>query len=219
MIDAKQRESLEALSTALLSDARSRLGLPESHLDPGIRPVVPFSMMAGTAVTVRLEVAEDPDSADLALMLQTVQTDSPGSVLVVEVPSKLHRYGIVGGGAATRARRSGFVGALVEGAVRDTDDLRDMGFPVFSRTIGPGFIVGMTSVAEVGGPVTVGERAIHPGDVIVADNDGVTVILPEELDTVIARATAIKAWEKRRHGMIAEGRSYEDVARLSGPLP
>jgi regulator of RNase E activity RraA len=58
MIDADLLNTLSSLSTPLLVDARLRLGLPEGDLDPGIRPVVPFSRMVGTAVTVRLEAAE-----------------------------------------------------------------------------------------------------------------------------------------------------------------
>ena len=167
MLETKLRESLMAVSTAELADARSRLGLRECHLEPDIRPVVPFSRMVGTAVTVRLEVAKDADSADASLMAQTAQTDAPGAIIVVQVPKELHSHGVVGRGVATRARRSGMVGALVDGAVRDTSDLREMGFPVFCRRIAPGFIEGKSSVAAVGDPVRIGGRTIEAGDVIL----------------------------------------------------
>ena len=218
MLEAELRESLMSVATSELVDARSRLGLSESHLDPGIRPVVPFSRMVGTAVTVRLEFAHNEESADLSVLNQTTQTDSPGSILVYQLPPQLHAHGVFGRGAATRARRSGIVGALVDGAVRDTEDLRRMEFPVFSRTIGPGFLLGKASVSTVGEPVRIGDRTIFAGDVIAADNDGMVIISPEEVEAVITRALAIKEWEEPRHAMIANGVDYKDVERLSGPL-
>jgi regulator of RNase E activity RraA len=111
------------------------------------------------------------------------------------------------------------VGALVDGAVRDTSDLQEMGFPVFCRRIGPGYIVGKSYVAAVGEPVRIGGRTVAPGDVIVADNDGVIVIPPDEVEAVVTRALAINAWEKPRHANIADGMDYKEVERLSGPLP
>ena len=103
MLSSQQYEVLQALSTPLLADARVRLGLLESHLDPGIRPVVPFTRMMGTAVTVRLEMATDESSGDLSLLRDTYASQAPGSfsIIVIQVPEQLHRYGIVGEGAAT----------------------------------------------------------------------------------------------------------------------
>ena len=128
-------------------------------------------------------------------------------------------WAIFGEGTATLARCHGFVGALIEGAVRDTEDLRAMGFPAFSRTISPGYIVGMASAVAPGEPLEVGGRTIHSGDVIVADNDGVIVILPDELNPVVERARAVKEWEHRFHGMLAEGKSYEETKEIVGPTP
>ena len=124
MLDPEVRNQLLSLSTPLLADARVRLGLSENHLDAAIRPVVPFDRMAGTAVTVLLEAADD--KADLQPMIEAYRSgtqDSP-SIIVIQVPEELHGNGIFGEGAATLARRHGFVGALVDGAVRDTHELR-----------------------------------------------------------------------------------------------
>ena len=220
MLDANLRESLLSLSTALLVDARDRLGLPESHLDPGIRPAIPFCKMVGTAVTVRLDLAQDPESADLTPLNQAYESQSgAGAIIVIQVPTALHAQAIFGEGSATFAGRQGFVGALVEGGLRDTKELRDMNFPAFSRTIAPGYIIGKASAVAVGEPVTVGGRTIRSGDVIVGDNDGVIVIEPDELDEVVARAVAICEWETRFHAMLADGVSYADVLEQVGPTP
>ena len=221
MQDAGFRNTLLSCSTPLFVDARVRLGLPESHLDPGIRPVVPFSRMAGTAVTVRLEVAPNEVSTDLTPLVHAYESqyESSGSIIVIQVPAELHGDGTFGEGAATIARRSGFVGALVEGAVRDTLELQEMRFPAFSRTIAPGYIFGKVSAVAVGEPVLVGGRTIHAGDVIVADNDGVVIVRPEELDEVVARALAIKGWEHRMLSLMADGKSTKEAEEHAGHMP
>lgn len=158
MLDAGTRNALLSLPTPLIADAWVRLGLPESHLDPAIRPVVPFSHIVGAAVTALLQVAEDEASADLQPLSEAYELrwESSFSVMVIQVPTELHSYGIVGGGAATRAVRNGFSGFLVDGASRDTEELRRMEFPVFSRKVAPGYIVGKSTVKAIGHPVVVG---------------------------------------------------------------
>ena len=154
MLSPEQSHRLANLSTALLADARVRLKLPENHLDPGIRPVVPFTAMIGTAVTAELETVEDEAAADLTPLLDAYQAQSrPGSIIVIQIPRELHGHGIFGEGAATLARRHGFAGALIEGAVRDTPDLARMEFPAWSRTVAPGYIVG-GRFRSVGAPFT-----------------------------------------------------------------
>lgn len=220
MLSPEQRQRLANLPTALLADAQVRLKLPESHLDPGIRPVVPFTAMNGTAVTVELEAVEDEASADLTPLLDAYQAQSrPGSIMVIQIPLSLHGHGIFGEGAASLARRHGFAGALIEGAVRDTPDLARMEFPAWSRTVAPGYIVGKSRVASAGQAVRVGGRTIHPGDAIAADNDGVVVIRPAELEAVIARAEAIKEWERRVHQATSDGADYQEILRRAGPMP
>ena len=221
MLKPQMHNTLLSLSTTFIADARVRLGLPESHLDPSIRPVVPFSRMVGTAVTVLLEVADDEASADLRPLVAAYEAQSPDSIsiMAIQVPPELHSNGIFGDGAALLARRHGFAGAVVDGAVRDTHELSKMEFPVFSRTITPGYIVGKCSTTSVAEPVVIGGRTIHQGDVIVADNDGVIVIRPEELDEVVKRAQAIKEWEEKVHNASSEGKSREEVMRIAGPMP
>lgn len=221
MIEPSLRERLTALSTAMLADARCSLGLAETHLDPGIRPVVPFSRMLGTAVTMELETVATPEQADLSAMSDAYEVEPPGAdlIAVIAVPPELHRYGIFGEGAATVCRAHGFVAALVEGAVRDTHELRDMEFPVFARTVAPGYIVFRSRVATVGEPVVVGGRRICQGDLIVADNDGVLVLEPEQAVAVTAKAEAILDWEHRMHTLMSEGMSTAAALKVCGDWP
>ena len=220
MLDEKTRNTLLSLSTPLVTDARIRLGLPERHLDPAIRPVVPFSRMAGSAITARLEVADEAE-ADLAPLIQEYESQEEGSfsIIVIQIPPELHDQGIFGEGAGTLARRNGFVGALIDGGVRDTHELRDMEFPAFSRTIAPGYIVGKCSAVACGEPALIGGRTVNAGDVILGDNDGVTIILPEELEDVVLKAQEIKQWEHKFISGIADGNSAEEMSKIAGPMP
>jgi len=220
MLASRLQQKLSSLTVAFVADAKVRLGLPDSHLDPGIRPAVPGSRMLGPAVTVRLEVAQSAEAADLSLLTKAYSArPEAGCIMVIQVPEELHDRAIFGDGAATLARANGYVGALVEGGVRDIRELGEMQFPLFSRTITPGYILGTASAVATHEPVLVGGRTIHSGDLIFGDTDGVIVLRPDEVDAAVERALQIKDWEDRFHAMLASGHSYEETTENLGPTP
>lgn len=220
MLDAATHARLLSLSTPMLADARVRLGLPENHLDPGIRPVVPFCRMGGNAVTVELAMAPEGVCDDLAGLLEAYAAPGvPFPVMVIQIPSESHHRGIFGEGAANFALKSEYQGVLVEGGVRDTPELRDMEFPTFSRTVACGYIMGKVVVKSVGEPVTVGGRRISRGDAILADNDGVMVLGPQELSPVVDKALAIQRWEAVIMSHMAAGKSASQALQLGGEMP
>ena len=221
MLTMEKREALLKLSTPLVVDAMDRLDLPERVLDPAIRPVVPFSRMVGTAVTVLLKSQPDPAKANLEIYAQAfgVGREVCCPIMVVEVPKAHHHQGIFGEGAATMGLQNGFVRALIDGAVRDTHDLRRMNFFAFSRTVAPGYICGKVEAVSYGEPVCIGGVPVEAGEVVFADNDGVMVMGPADLDVVIEKAQAIRQWEHSVHRAIAEGCSSEDAGKKAGPMP
>ena len=220
MLDADLHTRLLSLSTPMLADARVRLGLPENHLDPGIRPVIPFSRMAGCAMTVEPESAAPGVYDDLAPLLEAYAR--PGVVfpiMVISIPPESHHRGIFGEGAANFARQGGYQGVLVEGGVRDTHELRDLDFPTFSRTICCGYIMGKVTVKSVGEPVSIGGRTIAMGDVLLADNDGVMVLGQPELTPVLDKALAIQQWEQEFLEQVAAGKTPSEAQDLVGAMP
>ena len=221
MLSSSNGQKLKGLSTALVADARVRLDLPQTHLDPEIRPVIPFSMMVGTAVTVQTQIAGDPSSADLSLYHQAMARDDQqeDKILIIQVPSALNRYSIFGSGAATTCLAHGIVGVVIEGSVRDTPELNEMGFCAFARSLAPGFIAGKVTATAIDQPVVVGGTTIHSGDLIVADHDGVAVIRPHELDDVLRRAEAIQQWESQIHAAMAKGASSQEAVDQVGQMP
>lgn len=221
MLTTRKRKSLLKLSTPFVVDAMDRLRLPECILDPAIRPFVPFTRMVGTAVTVRAKSERNPARANLDVYFEALETGQEmySPIIVVEVPNAHHHQGIFGRSTAIMALRSGFVGALIDGAVRDTYDLRRMKFTVFSRTIAPGYICGKVEVVSCNKPVCIGGMTLVSGQIIFADNDGVVVIDPAHLDAVIEKAQTIQEWESRVQYLLTKGYRSKDAERKAGPMP
>ncbi len=221
MLTEGKREELLQLSTPLAVDAMDRLGLPEAVLDPAIRPVEPNTRMAGTAITVLFMSQPDRSQADLTRYSEALENpaDLFCPIIAVQVPEEHHHRGVFGEGAATTARKNGFVGALVDGAVRDTPDLQRMQYPVFSRTVSPGYIVGKVKAVSRDEPVHIGGVDVAPGDVIFGDNDGVVVIPRDKLDDILDRAHAIREWEEKVHQWMKQGYSSAEAVRRAGEMP
>ena len=221
MLNHEKREALLKLSTALVMDAVYTLGLPERIVSFDIRPVVPFSRMVGTATTVGLTAQFEPAKASLDIYAQTFRTGGGvfSPIMVVEVPEEHHNRGIFGEGSITMARRTGFTGALIEGAVRDTHDIKRLEFPVFSRAVAPGYICYKVEVAHAGNPVRVGGITIETGHIIFGDNDGVVVIDSSDLDPVLRRAQEIQEWENKALPLLAKGYSGQEIEKEVGPMP
>jgi len=187
------REILLKTSTANLSDGAHRRPSCE-----GIRPVTPGAKLVGRAVTVRTY------PGDWAKPVQAIDVAAPGEAIVIDAggcgPA-------VWGELATHScLQRKLAGVVVDGAVRDTADIRAMKFPVFSRLIGPnagepkGF-------GEINIPITIGGIAVAPGDWVVGDDDGV-MIVPHARATEMANyAMDCLEKENRIRGEIEGGRT------------
>ncbi|MET3452309.1 RraA family protein [Curtobacterium sp. 1544] len=189
-------ERLGALPVANIGDAMQRLGVTEAEIGAVWRG----ARTAGTARTV--EVA----GGDNAGVHEAIDTLRPGDVLVVNGHGVRDRA-LVGELIAERLRARGCVGLVIDGAVRDVDDLEELGFPVFARAVTPAGPY-RNGPFRVGVPVAIGGVVVHPGDVIVADGDGVAVVPAAEAAEVLDRAEAKHADETRiRNEIVASARS------------
>ena len=210
---------LTELSTATLSDGMQRAGITPGILEPAIRPVLPFTRMAGTAVTVKLKRSETPSSYS-RLMADAFEAGlkvvSP--VLVIESPPDLLGTAVIGsGGAHVMRTHYGFAGCVVNGPIRDTDDMRRMNFAAFARFVHPQYVFGQLEGVSFNEPVTVGGVEIFPGDIIVGDNDGVVAIRPQALDEIVAAADEVLASEQKILKEIDAGSPYLEVLRRYQP--
>jgi 4-hydroxy-4-methyl-2-oxoglutarate aldolase len=179
----------------------------EGALDPAIAPVWPGARVCGPALPVQCSPGDN-----LAVHLALAAAE-PGVVLVVDAHA--HLAGYCGEVLAVAAQARGVLGLVMDGGVRDTDALERLRFPVFAR----GRSIARTVKHEpgrVGQPVVAGGALVRPGDVVVADADGVAVIRAERLGEVLDASRARVAKEE---GVMERLRAGELTLDLLGLRP
>jgi 4-hydroxy-4-methyl-2-oxoglutarate aldolase len=190
----------EQVATANLSDAVGRVGA----MDGGIRRLC-GTHMAGPAHTVMTGTG---DSSSIHRSLMDAQ---PGSVIVIDAQSGISRA-VWGNVLTIAAMARGVVGAVIDGAIRDLDEITSLGFPVFARATCPaGPHKGFRGSHGV--PIQCGGVVVNPGDIVVGDADGVTVVPAEKAATVLEVVEKVTATEKAWMDRI---RSGEFSARILG---
>jgi 4-hydroxy-4-methyl-2-oxoglutarate aldolase len=186
---------LTRVDTTSLVDAA-----PSLRVLPGaIRPVRPGARLAGRAVTVDAR-------SDLVPVLVGLASAGPGDVLVVAGD---HERAIAGELFATEALRRGLAGLVVHGLCRDSRTLRAMDLPVFATGVTPRACPAR-AVPTTGTTLVLGGVEVHPGDLVLADDDGVVVGSPAEIAAAIDGAEAIQTREEALRAAIEQGESIFD---------
>lgn len=200
-----QLEDLARLGVATVHEAQGRTGL----IDLPLVQVVPRSRVAGRARTALC------GNGDNLMVHAAVAHAAPGDVLVLTMPEPT-AVALVGELLATQAIDQGVAALLVDGAVRDIDELRELGLPIWARYVRA---QGATKecVGELDTPVVVGGARIAAGDVIVLDADGAVVVKADDMADVVTGALEREARERAlRARYVAGERSYDvnDLRRL-----
>jgi regulator of RNase E activity RraA len=166
---------------AVISDALDALGSTDQVLGPRIRPVGRLERpLIGRAATARSVRVDATPVRPYVTLLEAMDLLTPGEVWVVAAEGQT-RSAIFGGLLATAARARGAVGCVVDGAVRDCRELERLGFPTFATGYSPADSFGRDEIIEHGVPIRCGGVEVRPGDLIVADDDGV-VSVPAKLE-------------------------------------
>lgn len=194
-------EIFRNLGSPFIADGMQRLGLPRRIVDPSLRPLIPNKSIAGTVVTILLDYyPEEPTPREFAFANAFKQAKTVASpVLVAE--SRLGLRSPFGGGASRSFVHAGLTGVIIDGPIRDIVDVTKQGMQMFHRTISAdSFVIPKLPEGYVGAEsevaVNVGGVIAQPGELVVADVDGIVFCPVKDAPAVIAAAREILAEEE-----------------------
>jgi 4-hydroxy-4-methyl-2-oxoglutarate aldolase len=204
--DPKSVEALKGYGVATVHEAMGRVGL----LAPYMRPIYPGAKTCGTAVTI---FAHPGDNWMLHVAAELLED---GDVAVLATSSS-NADGMFGDLLATSFRAQGAVGLVIDAGCRDTAYLREMNFPVWAKVVHAKGTVKAT-VGSVNTPIICAGALVHPGDVVIGDDDGVVIVPKLQAAKVAAAAAAREAKEEGNRKRLAAGELGLDIYGMREPL-
>jgi regulator of RNase E activity RraA len=211
-------EGFRTVEVSSVTDAHEQLyGGKQIWMAHDMRPLSP-TKFAGPAVTVQLKKGEHKEGAPASQgMLDLIDESPAGSVYVMSMPDGLD-YAGMGGIMATAMKYRGFTGAVIDAPVRDIPQIRRLQFPVFSRGVSPATTINHFRVTGKNVPVTCAGRLVNPGDIIVADEDGVAVVPKDKAAEVLKKAQELDNTEHSMYPFIERFKSIKEAVAKFGRI-
>jgi regulator of RNase E activity RraA len=215
--DVSLVEGFRTVEVASVSDAMEQLYAERAYMSHDMRPLAP-TKFAGPAVTIQLTKDEHKEGAAASQgMLDAIDSSPAGSVYVMVLPNG-EDYAGIGGLMATAMKYRGFAGAVIDGSVRDTPQIRKLQFPVFSRGVVPSTTINHFRVTGVNVPVTCAGVRVNPGDIVTADEDGVAVVPQSKAAAVLQKSQELDDTEHRMLPFIEKFRSIKEAVKQFGRI-
>lgn len=211
MVDAYRH-----VEAASVSDAMEQLLHEKRYMSHRMQAIFP-TKFAGTAVTVLLKREENNDPGALTGMLKAIDSGGNGSVYVMTVQDGADIAGM-GGLMGTAMAARGYAGAVVDGGVRDIPQLKRVQFPVYALGPVPSTSVGHYRFAGADIPIVCDGVKVDPGDIIVADQDGVVVVPKAHAAEVLIKAQALDNSEHSMYPFIEKYRSIVEAVQKFGRI-
>jgi regulator of RNase E activity RraA len=205
------------LRSALVSDALDALGHRDRCLSAGIIPIMRHTLLVGRAFPVQIEPVDTVPDVPYVGLLAALDAVNDDDVFVAAVGGDAD-VAIWGELVTTVCRARGAAGAVCDGYARDIAKIRETGFPVFCRGTVPTDSNGRSEVRAHNVPVVIDGVLIEPGDLVVADDDGVTVVPADLIDTVVKMALDKDAHESRFRAAVADGMTASEAFAKFGVL-
>jgi 4-hydroxy-4-methyl-2-oxoglutarate aldolase len=204
--DLSLLQRLGQFGVATLHEAQGRTGL----LAPYLRPIFPGAKASGSALTV---LAHPGDNTMLHVAAEICR---PGDVIVIALSSE-NSDGMLGDLLATSFRARGAVGVIIDAGCRDVAEMTKMRFPVWSKAVSAKGTVKAT-LGSVNVPVVCAGNVVHPGDAIVADDDGVVTLPRREVEAVLEAAQQREEREAKVRARLAAGELGLDIYNMRQKL-
>jgi regulator of RNase E activity RraA len=205
-------ERLLRLDTCAVSDALDSLSLPGATW--GVRPQWPCGKVAGRAVTMKIK----PAGMELRrqhLGTAPIEAAQAGDIIVIDNGGQ-PQFACWGGLLSLSAKLKGLSGVVIDGACRDIDEARELGFPIYARGVVPMTARGRVVQDSFNQEIQFAGVQCHPGDLVLADGSGIVVIAKAKEEEVVAAAEVIHQKEREMAEAIRQGSSGLQVLETHG---